>query len=249
MTLKLVSLLFCRAPLLTAATLILTLIPATAAITQNQADYLNQMYADLLKRPVDSTSLARMRGMFNAGASRPQIATVITDGTEFRTLLVEGYYQTYFQRSASSSEVSLGVELLGKASGDSFQSVVLGTDEYFRRAGGTNDTFLQRLYSDVLNRAPTAAELRSGLDLLGVEQTRAVVATSLLASAERQRIMVAHFCQMLLRRAPSAAELNKLEAALASGAGEGFVIDLLAGSDEYLKFAVQAASHTITPCV
>ena len=75
------------------------------------------------------------------------------------------------------------------------------------------------------------------------------IAARLLGGVEHQRMVVAGFYRTILRRPPTAAELDKVAAVLLIGLRESFVIDLLVGSEEYLKFAVQAASHTVIPCI
>lgn len=237
-----------RASLVAAATLF-AIIPVAAAVTQNQADFINQMYADLLKRPADGRSCAPLAAMLMAGATRAQVAAVVTGGAEFRTLTIEGYFQTYLQRPPSAAEISFGVDLLGKLSEDGVQATVLGGEEYFRRAGDSNSAFVQRMYQDVLNRPPTPVELRDSLELIALNQSRMSIAAKLLGGVEHQRMVVASLYRAILRRPPTAAELDKVAAVLLIGLRESFVIDLLVGSEEYLKFAVQAASHTVVPCI
>ena len=80
--------------------------------------------------------------------------------------------------------VSLAVGwLIGKA-------IMLGSPEYFQRAGSTNLAFLQALYHTVLNRALEPAG-QSGWSAALAQEDRATVAAQLLASPEAEQDLVA----------------------------------------------------------
>src|SRR5205085_1129117 len=89
----------------------------------------------------------------SSGASRTQIAGAITSSTEYQADRIQETYTKYLNRGATPSEVTFYTNLLQNgATGDDLRAPMLGSDEYYRLAGGTNPGFLNKLFQDVLGR-------------------------------------------------------------------------------------------------
>lgn len=239
--------LFRRSMLVCAAALI-TLVPAVAA-TQEQVDFAAQLYADLLGRPIDHRALLVIEGMFNAGGARSQISSLVTSSQEFRAIEVQAYYHMFLNRAASPSEVRSGVQMLDMMLEENFEAQGLGSDEFFRLAGGTNPGWVELLYRDVLNRPASPDEQRAALDSIGLKTERSLIALLILNSEEHRRLVVSHIYQLLLRRPPTAQELDRMQGAILHGASDRFVIDFVAGSEEYLRFVEMGSPHSVVPCI
>lgn len=72
--------------------------------------------------------------------------------------LVDYYYRTYLGRAPDPSAAPWVDQLRRGAAPDSVLASILGSDEYYQRAGSTAEGFMRTLFSDVLGRLPTGRE-------------------------------------------------------------------------------------------
>jgi hypothetical protein len=125
--------------------------------------WVDAIYTDLLGRPADAAGEAAWLDSLAAGTSRGAIAFGFATSAEAEALVVRADYQTYLGRSATDAEVSALVNVL--QSGITNEQVIaafVGSPEYYEspaKGGGDERTWIRSLYSDVLNRAPSTAEV------------------------------------------------------------------------------------------
>src|SRR6202035_5015203 len=120
--------------------------------TQNQS-FVAQLYVDLLNRPVDADGLSAWSGALSAGASRQLVVTDIEASMEYRTDEVENVYNTFLARTADQNGLVGFVEVLQLGGTiEQVKSMIIGSAEYYAKAGGTDDAFLRAIYHDVLGR-------------------------------------------------------------------------------------------------
>lgn len=212
---------------------------AAAAATpgQNQK-FVSQLYEDLLGRKPSRTESAQLAGLLNLGATRTQVAGVITSGKEYRTGQIQQYYSSFLNRAATAGEISFYLSYIQQgAIDDDVKSAILGSDEFYSLAGGTPYGFLNKLYQDVLGRpVDRNAELQFEA-MMGQGTPRQTIASIVLHSLEADQREVTQLFQKLLKRAPQPAELASFSQMLQTGATDEFVIDLICGSDEYFAKA------------
>src|SRR5262245_3699343 len=113
-------------------TAVILLAGAAAAGTpwQNQK-FVSQLYQDLLGRKPSRTESAQLVGLLNLGATRTQIAGVITSGNEYRTDQIQQDYGSFLNRPAAAGEVSFFLAYLQQgAYDDDVKSAILGSNEY-----------------------------------------------------------------------------------------------------------------------
>jgi hypothetical protein len=125
--------------------------------------WVDAIYHDLLGRAADPAGEAAWLTSLAAGTGRGAIAYGFATSTEAEGLVVQSDYQTYLGRSATAGEVSVLVNAL--QSGITNEQVIAGfvsSPEYFESAtkgNGDQKTWIRSLYSDVLNRSPSTAEV------------------------------------------------------------------------------------------
>jgi hypothetical protein len=73
--------------------------------------------------------------------------------------LMDYWYRTYLGRAPDNAAAGWIMQLNQGVPADRVQAPILGSDEYYARAGGTPQGFIRLLYSDLLKRAPSPAEL------------------------------------------------------------------------------------------
>ena len=68
------------------------------------ADYLDQVYADVLGRPIDPSGKAYWTNKLNKGADRGSVALQFINSTEFRRFLVDDEFLRFVDRKATTAE-------------------------------------------------------------------------------------------------------------------------------------------------
>jgi uncharacterized delta-60 repeat protein len=180
--------------------------------------FVAQVYRDLLGREVDPAGLASWTAFLDAGGSRQLVALAITQSQEYRTDVIQSLYQHYLHRAADPTGLNTFTGMLAAGGTDEqVAEALVASPEYFQNRGhGSNDGFLDALYSDVLNRAvdPTG---RAGFDrALSTGTSRGQVATIIFGSTEYRQDLVQSFYQRFLGRAADAGGLNTFVSLLQS---------------------------------
>jgi hypothetical protein len=114
------------------------------------------------------------------------------------------------------------------------EGLILASDEYFLRAGGTNPAFVEAIHRHVLGRAPSPEERSAWANALSMGWSRYLVAATLLHSTEYRRIQVTYLYWRFLGRAPDPAGFEAWTAALLAGTRDEHAIAAFVGCDEYL---------------
>ena len=195
--------------------------------------WLDRLYRDTLKRTVDQAALDFFGTKLKGGASRADVALLVLQSVEYRTRLVQSFYQAFLKRLPSGSELASWLGLLGSASEETVEAQILGSGEYAAsRGGGTDDGFLNALFQDILGRPPTSADLTFFKNAIANGATHADVALNVLQSKEGRSKVVQGLFQSLLGRPPTQAEIDLL----ATRTSQAILVAILA-SDEYFAAA------------
>lgn len=215
----------------------LILIPvAFAASTRQDQQFVTKLYQDLLHRTPSSAELNMLMMVLNAKGGGELVPAVITASTEFRMDEVRGYYNQFLGRQPADGEISALIGLLFNGSpNDDVKAVILASDEYFRHSGGSNPTFLARLYMDVLGRPiDTSADLTLEQALRN-GASRSAVVMLVLKSEEAHMAVVRGYFERLLRRDPHPSEIADFLPILRMGGQDRILIGLLCNTDEYFR--------------
>jgi len=73
--------------------------------------FLDQLYKDLLGRPIDQGGLGYFTGQLNQGSTRPQVALLILSSLEYRSDQIQSFFNTFLDREAAGSELAFFVAL------------------------------------------------------------------------------------------------------------------------------------------
>ena len=116
-----------------------------------------------------------------------------------------------------------------------------GSQEYFQRAGGTNDAWVTDLYREILLRDPDPSGLENWVRAADNGRSRPDIAADFYGSMESRATRVTGLYQTLLGRNPDRSGLATWTEVLRNGRD----IDLatmLASSPEYYQRAVHRAA-------
>jgi hypothetical protein len=170
-------------------------------------------------------------------------------GTEYQQKLVTGYYMTYLGRSPTTAELNAGLGVLQAAAPDlQVQALILSTSEYFAKAGGTNQNWVNAVYQALLNRAPTSTESSTAVTALNNgTMTLNQVAEGILVSDEYRTDLIQSYYSTYLGRAADATGLANALAYLDSTNTETYMIPneyilvmILSSPEFYAKNGLQS---------
>jgi hypothetical protein len=211
----------------------------------NDELWIDELYLDVLGGEGDVAGIATLSDRLKGGSSREDVALLLLQSVEYRTLLVQSWYQRFLHRSPTSAEIANWVGMLLGATDEDVEAGILGSDEYYNsRGGGTNAGFVEALYRDILGRTPTDAEVRQWDAAFGAGATRNQVALQILKSVEARTLLINSWFQSFLGRAPTAVELNFFLQQFGAGATDEQLLASLLGSQEYFD-AVDDYAATI----
>jgi hypothetical protein len=213
--------------------------------------FVNQIYQDLLGRAPDPSSQGFL-SLLNGGAARSLITAAFLASTEYRIDVITQVYTTYLQRQPGPSDIQAWLPLLGQGSAgagqpspdEQFLAGVIESPEYFQKTGNTELTWASSLYTKLLGRTPSQAELTNllvGL-LTGYSGTRQTLVSAIGGSAEAETSVVAGYYTQFLGRTASPGELAPWVNMLESGGSREQVIAAIISSPEY--FQKQGGTNT-----
>ncbi|HEY0411268.1 MAG TPA: DUF4214 domain-containing protein [Candidatus Dormibacteraeota bacterium] len=193
------------------------------------------MYQQLLGRPVDDPALQGYGTQLDAGqTTRQNVAVAIQNSDEWRTRAVTVLFKALLGRAADAGSVGYYVPQLRSGGVEQVTAAIAASQEYFARAGGSNDGFVSALYQDLLRHPADAAGKAGWVDQLNRGATRAAVAGSVRRSAEAQGVAVQGSTKLLLGRAATGPEQTNLANAMVNGLSYQAMQGSLIQTDEYL---------------
>ena len=161
----------------------------TSQGTDDFSNFVSGVYENVLNRPAAPTETGFVGDVaaLQDGSNTPAglIAAVLASN-EYRSDLVQSFYQKYLGRAGSAAEVTNWVNALN--SGAAIEQIMLdfvSSPEYFAKQGLYAPSWIAALYSDLLGRSASSAEL-AGWELLynQAEGNLAAVAQGFLTSEE-----------------------------------------------------------------
>jgi len=203
--------------------------------TPNQR-FVEQVYWDLLKRPVDSSGLTTWTRSLDQGLSHAQVAAAIQSSPEYHTLVVGDLYKLVLGRTVDASGSMTWVSFLSQGHpAEQLEAILLSSDEFFVGHGSDNNNgFLPALYQVVLQRPiDSAGSQHWGQALQSGALSRQAVAAAVLASLESDQLEVQNLYMQFLHRATDPGGLDTFTSALQHGLSDEQVALILVGSAEY----------------
>lgn len=179
------------------------------------------------------TATARAEG--RAGAAR---GLLLSSGG--RPLLVDEVFRDHLDRGSTSAywsdQLAAGMPL------EKLRAQVLGSQEFFRAAGGTPRAWVDAVFQELLNRAPREGERVDRLERLAAGERRASIARTLLGYREAQAPLVDRLVERYLGRPAGSGERAGLVERLQGGLGEIGLRALLVAHHERFEIHERAGS-------
>lgn len=205
-----------------------------------QANFVTNLYLDVLLRVPDPAGLFSWVQTLNASVPRQSVALGIWESPEHRGLQVDGFYLQFLHRAAEPAGRQGWVNaMLGGMTEEDAMVAFMNTPEYLLH-NPTNVSFVVGIYRDLLGRSPDSAGQTFWVNqlLTGALSTTGV-ARALVNSHERHLNVVQSYYVEFLNRQPDAAGLTFWVAQLDTGAldDEGVISSLLATPEYFSHFA------------
>jgi hypothetical protein len=180
------------------------------------ANYVQKLYQMILGRTGSSAELQPWEMAMQGPMGPAGVVAAIAQSSEARTRLVDSWYVTYLGRSAQGGEEQGWVAaLLRGATEEQLLAALLSSDEFFNRAGtlgfaGTpNQQYIEALYSLLLKRSASSAEVSGWQAALATAGRNGVAAAFLHSTEYRTDVVEAYYTGLLGRTtAPSPAEMS-----------------------------------------
>jgi hypothetical protein len=197
------------------------------------------LYADLLDRGTDSTGLSTWTTRLMQGTSQADLVAELTRSDEYINKRVRQAYREVLGREPEPAGAAnwLAAVRSGIATVDDAQRRFYDSQEYFNRSGGTNAGYVRLLYSTVLGRSATAADVAVWAPRMGTPQGRAAVVDGIWFSQEAAKRRAGAYYRVFLQREPDGPGVQSWANVLLQR-GEGAVRTGIAGSQEYQKKAL-----------
>ncbi len=226
----------------------LTSTSSSAAATQLVGSatqlYINQIYLDLLGRPVDSTALASWTARLTKGVSRSAFVSAIDHSTEARDVAVQRVYLAYLNRLATQTEINHTVAEARKFGNDVRVPVLISAEYLSTRGGGTVDTYLVALTSSVIgSNHPEALNNSFAAALISHEPLSKVV-LEVLHSTPSAAATVNALYSNYLNRTPTVSELSHGISLITSGGSPRVLEEGILSSKQY--FTLVTTSNVST---
>ena len=203
------------------------------------ANWLGQVYKDLLGRTIDPGGLAYWGNLLvQPFISRFQVAFDIATSVEYKVHFIEIQFIHYFGALPDPATLSSQLQLMLQGGTDDLaKATMLGSPALFLQTGANNTQFISFLYQDVLGRPVDSPSLLVSSNALATGLTRGQLALDVLSTPEADVVEVANLYETLLRRSADPGGLSFFANMLQRGTSDETVIASLVSSNEYYQNA------------
>ncbi|MCL3862725.1 DUF4214 domain-containing protein [Actinotalea sp. K2] len=125
------------------------------------AAVVNALYADLLGRKPDSGGLNTWAGLYVSGAGSSALVAGVTSSEEYHRRKIAEAYRTVLGRTTDEQGVRswLAAISAGTVKIDEIANHLVASEEFFLQSGGTNGGLVRRMYTSLLGRTGSSAEI------------------------------------------------------------------------------------------
>ena len=202
------------------------------------ARYVCRVYLDLLGRAADPGGKAFWLRKVDAGEPRGTIIRKFQGTPEYARRVVDDVYRTFLQRNPDPSGQAYWAGKVQRGTNpDELRSQVIGSNEYWTKAGASPQSFAAALYQQVTRTPATSAQVAGIVSAIAGGRTRTSLAASVLASGAGDTATVQGIYERYLRRTPPASEVTYWVGKLQSGVTELRLIEAVIASNEYYRRA------------
>jgi hypothetical protein len=208
-----------------------------SGVSTTTANLVIGWYQQFLGRTPGAPEVYSLAHAIDTRAVAPYAAAYMVETSpEGDAFQVTQLYERYLGRTPDAAGLEGWVSYMESgATANDVAELILGSDEYSARAGGSDFAFMNALYQNVLGRTAGGAELSGWLSALAEGASRTQVAEALLQSPEHIQDEVTQLYSQFLDRRPDAGGLPVWDSALLSGLTDEQAAAAFAASAEFLS--------------
>lgn len=218
-------------------------LPATSGydlVTGRGSPVANLLIPDLVGLAVSSGSGVSAPGL---PANLIGVAHALTHSAEYFANFVKDAYGTYLNRVPDLQGLAWWTaRMQAGVTDEQLEAALTSSSEFVQLNGGTNATWVDAMYADLLERTPDQAGLSYWLAQLQFGVSRYQIALHIAASAEREAMVVQHDYFTFLGRDATSQEINYWVARFAQGAENEDIVTGFIASPEYYNGATKGQS-------
>jgi outer membrane protein assembly factor BamB len=210
------------------------LLPATNSPTDR---YIAAAYYDVLGRPVDPASLAFWNGLLVGNSPSALLASTLVQSAEYDAIMVvTPSYERFLGRPPDPAGLAWWVAQLQKGFTDEqLTADFVGSPEFYSMAGGTDESWIDAVYRDLLGRSADPQGETYWLAQLAGGESRYSVAYALAAAAESEERRIVEDYQHYLDRSPDGPAIGFWLAQVANGMTDEDRAAAFVASQEYYQ--------------
>lgn len=205
--------------------------------TPESLAWVRAIFVDYLQRDPDATEYIQYANRITAGEDRSQVSVGLSRTEVYIRSFLERLYQSVFGRSLDDGGGRFWTDQILRGMTPAMVGAELyASVEFFASSGGTVESFVRRLYDEILEREAEAEGLAYWIGELDRSPDRSVITSSFYASIESRRRRVGELYRHFLDRDPDADGLAYWAEQLLLG-DDLLLATFLTGSQEYLDRA------------
>jgi hypothetical protein len=195
--------------------------------------YVRDLYLSVLNRAPSREDLVYWGGLLDSGVPAPVVAGELTHSTEWTRKRVRAIYEL-LGRKPDPGGLAHWTEAIrsGAAPVEEATALIVGSAEYYERAGGTDRQFVEALYRDILSRPADPGGLAYWTAQLAAGLNRPALVHGFVRNDERQTRMLRRVVRRVLDRPVTDADAPWAAGFAAGSNTEPRIIATVAGSDE-----------------
>ena len=197
--------------------------------------YLNQLYLDLLDRPIDPVGLAGWEAQLNAGVARASVILSIESSPEFALTTLADLSHSLTGTAPTAAEQAAALQLQGQnqANALTLEAIILNSPGFYQtQGGGTNAGFVAAAGLAATGQALPSSQAASLLALANAGNRPGAV-TSLLSSPSTYAYLVNSDYLRFLSRPAETAGLQYFTAQLQANVSPNLISAQFLASPEY----------------
>jgi trimeric autotransporter adhesin len=193
--------------------------------------YVDQVYRDLLKRDAEAQAQTYWTTALGSGLTRLQFTDTVAASPEYRTIEIQNIFSRYLGRPADPASLASFSQFMAQGGTlETATAILIGSQEYYSKHGGTGTNFADAMYRDLLGRPVDSAALASISAELSAGIARSTIAAQVMSTTEyRDDLVEADYTQFLGRSADASAVV------VARGLSDEQLVAILVASDEYFN--------------
>lgn len=217
-----------------------------AGLPASETAFLTALAADVTGTPLDATTEQLYGDALTAGTTtRSAVAANLLTSPAGLTAVVDAAYRAYLGRGADPAGQAAFVGALEHGlTWRQLRTALVGSPEFYSRAGATPAGFLDAAYRVLLGRPVDQGGVASWSATLAAGRSTSWVATQLQNSAEGRAYAVAQSYLQVLGRQVDPLGLTDAVSYLNRGGHLPGLVESLYGSAEYLQRAIAGSTGT-----